>query len=138
MDLATAFAEINWLSVIVATLAAFGLGSLWYSPVLVGKAWQTEVKLSDEDIKDANMPMIFGGAFFLNFIAAIVLDMFLGKEATLTFGFIAGLLVALAWISTALGINYLFTRKSFKLFLIDAGYFLIYYAIMGTILGAWK
>jgi hypothetical protein len=138
MDFTTAFTQINWLSVIVATLAAFGLGSLWYSPVLVGKAWQSEIKMSDEDIKDANMPMIFGGAFILNFIAAVVLDMFLGKDATLVFGLIAGLLVAIAWIATALGTNYLFSRKSLKLFLIDAGYYIIYYAVMGIILGAWK
>jgi len=138
MDLATAFTQINWFSVVVATLAAFALGSLWYSPVLVGKVWQKEIKLSDEDIRGANMPMIFGGAFVLNFIAAIVLEMFLGKESTLVSGLMAGLLVAIAWIATALGTNYLFARKSFKLFLIDAGYYVFYYALMGIILGAWK
>jgi hypothetical protein len=138
MDLSTAFTQINWFSVIVATLAAFALGSLWYSPVLVGKAWQTESKLSNEDIQEANMPLIFGTSFILNFIAALVLDMFLGKDATLVYGLIAGLLVALAWIATAFGTSYLFSRKSFKLYLIDAGYYVFYYGIMGIILGAWK
>lgn len=137
MDLATAFTQINWLSVIVATLAAFAFGSLWYSPILVGKAWQAESKLSDEDMQGANMPLIFGTSFVLNFIAAIVLDMFLGKDSTLVFGLIAGLLVALAWIATAFGTSYLFSRKSFRLYLIDAGYYVFYYALMGMILGAW-
>lgn len=138
MDLTTAFAQINWLSVLVAALAAFALGSLWYSPILVGKVWQAESKLSDDDIKGANMPVIFGTSFILNIIAVIALDMFLGKDATVSFALTASLIVAIAWIATAFGTSYMFSRKSFKLYLIDAGYYVIYYAIIGIILGAWK
>ena len=66
MDLITSFNAINWLSVVVATVAAFAVGSLWYSPLMFTKIWQKEVKLSDEDIKNANMGMIFGSAFVLH------------------------------------------------------------------------
>jgi len=137
MDLSSAFLQINWLSVIVSALAAFALGSLWYSPVLFGKTWQKLIKLSDEDMKGANMPLIFGSTFILNIIGAFVLDMFIGRESTLMTGLMAGLLVSLAWIATSLGINYLFTRKPFKLFIIDAGYYVAFFTIMGAILGAW-
>ena len=137
MELASAFNQINWLSVIVSALAAFALGSLWYSPVLFGKAWQKLIKLSDDEMKSANMPLIFGTTFILNIIGAFVLDMFIGKDATAITGLMAGLLVSLAWVSTSLGINYLFTRKSFALFLIDAGYYIVFFTIMGAILGAW-
>ncbi len=137
MDLSSAFLQINWLSVIVSALAAFALGSLWYSPVLFGKTWQKLIKLSDEDMKGANIPLIFGSTFILNIIGAFVLDMFIGRESTLMTGLMAGLLVSLAWIATSLGINYLFTRKPFKLFIIDAGYYVAFFTIMGAILGAW-
>ena len=30
---------INFLAVIVAALAAFGLGAVWYSPLLFAKQW---------------------------------------------------------------------------------------------------
>ena len=59
MDLQSAFTNINWLSVLVASVSAFAIGSLWYSSLLAGNAWQKELKLSDEDIKNANMLMIF-------------------------------------------------------------------------------
>lgn len=137
MNLAAAFAEINWLSVIVATLATFAIGGLWYSPLLVGKAWQTELKLSKEDIRAASMPLIFGLTFVLNFISAVVLDMFIGRSGNTMNGLFAGLMVGVAWVTTSLGTNYLFSRKSLKLFLIDATYFIIYFAVMGIILGAW-
>jgi hypothetical protein len=137
MNLTTVFHQINWLSVIVSALAAFAIGSLWYSPILFGKTWQKLIKLSDEEIKNANMSLIFGTTFVLNIISAMVLDMFIGSEATLVMGLIAGLFVSLAWIATSFGINYLFARKSLKLYLIDTGYYVTYFTIMGIILGAW-
>lgn len=137
MNLAYSFAEINWLSVIVATIAAFAIGGLWYSPVLFGKVWQREIRLSDDEIKQANMGLIFGLSFVLNFISAVVLELFIGEQGTVAFGLIAGLLVSIGWIATSLGTNYLFARKSLTLFLIDAFYFIVYFAVMGAILGAW-
>jgi hypothetical protein len=137
MDFSSAFAQINWLSVIVSALAAFAVGSLWYSPVLFGKTWQVLAKLSDEDIKNSNMVLIFGTTFFLNLLAALVLDMFIGRDATLVFGLMAGLMVSVFWIGSSFAITYLYTRKPLKLFMIDAGYYVTFYGIMGVILGAW-
>lgn len=137
MNLATSFAEINWLSVVVATVAAFAIGGLWYSPVLFGKAWQKEIKVSDEEIKQSNTGLIFGLSFVLNFISAVILELFIGEQGNVAFGLTAGLLVSIGWIATSLGTNYLFARKSLKLFLIDAFYFIVYFAVMGVILGAW-
>jgi hypothetical protein len=137
MNLAASFEEINWLSVMVATVAAFAIGGVGYSPVLCGQAWQRELRLSDDELKQANMGLIFGLSFVLNFISAILLEMFIGKDGTIAFGLIAGLLVSIGWIATSLGTNYLFARKSLRLFLIDAFYFIVYFAVMGVILGAW-
>ena len=137
MEFSLQLSEINWLSVIVASIVAFGIGGVWYSPLMFSKIWQKELKLSDEAIKDANMGLIFGLTFILNIIGAAVLDIFIGSESTFFSGLFVGLLVSLAWSTTALGINYLFARKSFKLFLIDAGYFVTFFIIMGAILGAW-
>ncbi len=83
------------------------------------------------------MPLIFGLSFVLNFISAIILELFIGKTGTASFGLIVGLLVGIGWIAASLGVNYLFARKSLKLFLIDSFYFIVYFAVMGLILGAW-
>ncbi len=138
MDLSSAFAQVNWLSVIVSALAAFAIGGLWYSPVMFGNVWQKLIKLSDEEIKKANMLLIFGSTFILNIIGAFVLDMFIGPQATMWFGLTAGLIVGAIWVGSSMAINYLFARKPFRLFLIDAGYFITFYCIMGIILGVWK
>jgi hypothetical protein len=51
--------EMSWIAVLLAAGAGFVVGGIWYEP-LFGKAWQRESGLSDESIKGANMPKIFG------------------------------------------------------------------------------
>ena len=89
MDLATALTNINWLSVLAATLSAFLLGGVWYGP-LFGKLWMTEFNFTEEDLKQRNAAKTFGLAILLAFIAAWVLEMFIGHEANVVFGAMAG------------------------------------------------
>lgn len=137
MDFQTTISSINWPSIVVAALAALFLGALWYSPVTFSKIWQRELKMSDEEFNSGNPIKIFGTTIILLFLGSFCLEMFIGSTATVFEGSIAGLAIGLFWISTSIGMNCLFERKSFKLFLIDAGYFTIAYTIMGAILGAW-
>jgi len=137
MEISISFSDVNWLSVIVATLVSFGVGSLWYTPATFGTIWMKEVGLDREKAGKANMPLIFGTTFVLQFIASLGLELFLGKDATLLSGIASGAIVSLVWIGTSFGTTYLFTQKSLKLYLIDVGYYLTLYLIMGAILGAW-
>ncbi len=127
--------EINWIGIIAATVSAFVLGGLWYGP-LFGKKWQALVGLSDEDVKNANMAKVFGGAFVLTLIAAFVFAMFLGPDITLQQGAAYGASAGLCWVGAALGINYLFAQKPLALWLIDAGYMTLMFTLFGVLLGA--
>jgi len=137
MNLAHALTGINWLAVAVATVVAFALGGLWYSNTLFGSAWLEEVGLTEEAINDANMPKTFGGTFVLQFFAVTALAVFVGADSTWQSGLYSGLLIGVFWISSAYGITYLFEQRSMRLFLINAGYNIILFAIVGTIIGAW-
>ena len=127
--------QIGWLGVFGAGLAGFAIGGLWYGP-LFGKAWQREAGLSDEAIKGANMPLIFGTTFLLNLIAAFVLSrgLALHDRPDVAASAMLGAVIGLAFIGTSIGVSYLFSRKSLRLFLIDAGYWAIAYTAMGAIL----
>lgn len=130
--------SINYLAVLVAALSTFLIGGLWYSPVLFGKIWQEDVGLSDEELKKGNPAKIFGGAFILGLVMSINLAAFLGSEPNLMWGIIAGLLAGAGWIAAAMGVTYLFERRSMRFFLINAGYHVLSFAVMGAILGVWK
>lgn len=126
---------VNLLAVVLAAISAFVLGGAWYSPVLFGKAWQAEAKLTDADLKAGNMGKIFGGAFILSLIAAYVFAMFLGPSPGLTFGIGAGASAGLCWVAASYGITYLFEHRSLKLFLINGGYHTVQFTLYGAIIG---
>ncbi|MEJ2083811.1 MAG: DUF1761 domain-containing protein, partial [Acidobacteriota bacterium] len=50
-------------------------------------------------------------------------------------GFGAGLSAGLCWVAGSFGINYLFEKKSLKLWLINGGYHTLQYTLIGTALG---
>ena len=130
--------DINYLAVAVAAVSSFGIGALWYSPALFGKAWMRENGLSEEKIRNSNMALIFGVSFLLSVIISFNLAAFLGKDAGLAWGLTAGGLAGIGWVAASLGILYLFERKSFRLFLINAGYQAVTYVVAGGIIGAWQ
>lgn len=128
-------AQIDWTAVVVASVASFAVGAVWYSPALFARSWQREAGLSDAELASGNMAVVFGGAFALNFLATLVFAMFLGPEPGLRLGLGAGLAAGLCWVSAYLGINYLFERKRLNLFLINAGYSTLAFVVMGAVLG---
>ncbi len=129
--------DINWLAVVAAAVSSFVVGAVWYSPILFGRVWQRETGLSDEQIKSGNPAKIFGGAFVLSLIAAIVFAMFLGPAPALPLALGAGVAAGLCWVASSFGINYLFERKSLPLFLVNGGYHTVQFAVIGLMLGLW-
>ena len=138
MNLANSIADINWLAVIVATIAAFALGGLWYSKALFANSWMQEVGLTEETVNNTNVARTFGGTFVLQLIAATALAAYIGTDSTWQSGLYTGLLIGVFWIATAYGITYLFEQRSMRLFFINAGYYIVLFAIDGTIIGAWQ
>ncbi|MET0785371.1 MAG: DUF1761 domain-containing protein [Paenisporosarcina sp.] len=136
MDFSQSWDSIHYVAVFVAALSAFVIGGLWYS-VLFAKAWMIENGFNEEKLKSGNMAIIFGGSFIFSFIISFVLALILGSESEAMDGATTGFLVGLLWVATAMGITYLFERKSLKLFFINAGYHIITFTIIGLILGMW-
>ncbi len=128
---------INFMAVFAAAASAFVLGGLWYSPVLFARTWMREAGLTEAQARSGNPALVFGGAFVLSLIAAFVFALFLGPAPALGFAVGAGSSAGLCWVAASLGINYLFERKSLKLFLINGGYFTLQFTLYGLVLGLW-
>ncbi|MCX6953408.1 MAG: DUF1761 domain-containing protein, partial [Verrucomicrobia bacterium] len=80
---------------------------------------------------------IMGVSFTLELIMAFNLAAFIGAKGTLAFGLFAGAAAGFGWVALAMGVTYLFERKSLRLFFINAGYHGVAFTVMGAILGAW-
>lgn len=131
------FTNLNWLAILLATVAGFLLGGIWYGP-LFGKAWLRAVGKTEEDIQPSPTPFVV--SFVTALLTAIVLAALI-KNLALTSvldGVILGLLTGVGFIATAMASDSAFCGWGLPLFLIQAGYRVTYSVIMGAILATWQ
>jgi hypothetical protein len=128
---------LQYLGIIVSALVMFGLGGLWYSPMLFANAWARESGTPNEHTTDPKVQArFFIILLVLLIVAAALIDCVIvdwapgrGLVHGLSVGFLGGLLA-----SSAIGMDTLFERKSLKLFFINAGYYVIAFSLTGVIL----
>lgn len=131
--------QINHLAVLVCALMSLIIGAVWWSPILFAKAWQRENGLTDEQLKAVNPLKNFGLAFILAYIISYNLAFFLGAPGTTwQWGIIAGLLAGVGWVTTMFLIIAIFEQRSLKYMLINCGYIIVYFGVIGFILGIWR
>lgn len=129
-------ADINWLSVLVATASSFVLGALWYGP-LFQKPWMQDTGMTKEKGAQASMALTMGGTAVLNLLIAIAIALLAGPHAGWKMGLHTGLFSSLFFVATSIGVIYLFEQRPLRLWLINAGYQVVNFCIMGSIIGVW-
>jgi len=125
------------LGIVVSAVVMFAFGGLWYSPMLFANAWARESGTPNEHNPDPKaQARFFLILLVLLMLAAGVLDCIMTSWAPgpglghgLAVGFIGGALAA-----AVIGMDTLFERKGLKLFLINAGYYLLSFCAAGVIL----
>lgn len=127
--------DVNLWGVFACGVASMLLGALWYSPPLFARPWQRASGVTDEQIAGSNMAQIYGLAFVLSLIAAYVFGMFIGPDMRLAAAVGAGFAAGLCWVAASFGISYLFERRPFGLWAINAGYHTLQFTLFGLILG---
>lgn len=132
--------HLNLWAILVAGIAQFAISGLWYSPVLFAKPWTALVGLSQEQMQKANMPVLFGTAFFGELVTAFVLANIIGVNGAHTIfgGALTGLFCWLGFAGATSHATYMFTGKPHTLWLIDSGNNLAAFIVAGGILAVWK
>jgi hypothetical protein len=130
---------INHFAVLVCALLNLGLGALWYSPLLFFKAWQTETRLTDEQLAQVNPAKTYGLTFLFALIISYNLAFFLGdSNTTAAWGAAAGFLAGFGWSTLIFAVIALFEQKSWKYIFINGGFITVYFTLIGFILGIWR
>jgi len=138
------FMGVNLWSVLVAAIATMILGFLWYSPLLFPKPWTLAMGYDPNDkAKMEEMRKGAGKLYGITFIASLMSAFVLGKILEITtvnsvlYGMKIGFAVWLGFVTTVQLTSTLFKRRPIKLYLIDTGYQLVCYLVMGAILAKW-
>lgn len=136
--------HINYWAVIVAAIVNMILGFLWYSKSGFGKAWSAMVGVNMEAKPDSGK-MAKSMVFMLvgSFLMAWVLDhaLIFGNAYLGTGGLVSGIQVGFFnWLGfiapVTLGVV-LWENKPWKLWFINAAYYLVALCLMGMILAKW-
>lgn len=127
--------DVNWLAVVLAALAGFVVGGIWYGPIM-GKSWMVAVGKTEEDLKNINPAKTYGLTFLLALLASWTLAHTFASYAvdlSVAVKVLTAVGVAVGFILPALWTNYLFQDAKKPLYWIDGGYWLFFYIAMGLV-----
>ena len=133
--------SLNYLAIIVGVVINQLLGAAWYRTW--AKPWMADVGLTMEDMEAMKgtsqqwYPYVVAivAALVFTFVLALLIQG-LGANNAVE-GLFLGLLVSIGAIATSYATTYSFESRSFRLFLINSGYPVLSYAIIGILLAAW-
>jgi hypothetical protein len=133
------FSNINWLAVLVGSLAYFFLGAIWYS-FLFKNAW---IRLSGINMEDPNVKtgvaLTMLTSFVLMIVASTGLAILIARtgSAGWTTGLKIGLIAGICFSATAISIAYVYEKRPLGLHLINGAYSVFGCALSGIIIAAW-
>ena len=126
-------------AVLAAGVTAFVLGGLWYSPLLFGPAWRRASGVTDAAIAAQSRGKVMLFAFMLTLVMAFNLAAFLNQPSTtLAWGATAGFLAGFGWVALGFAIVGLFESRPIGYVLVNGGYMVAAFVVMGAIIGGWR
>lgn len=129
--------EVHWLAIVVAAIINMIVGSVWYGKNLFGKEW---AHLTGRKLGDMGGNAAYAVAAVGALLQAWVLAHFVVYAGSTDFwhGMVTGFWLWAAFVAVSGGVNVAFEGRSWMLWKINAGYFLLVLIINGGLLAAWR
>ena len=134
-------ADINYLAVIAAIVVNMIAGAVWYSPLLFAKPWMAANGFTEEQIRAQGSAT---RGYIVSIIASIVIAFAIALfaqaagAATAIDGLLLGLAAGVSFVATTSAANYIFESRPLKLYLINVGYPVVSFTLIGLLIGAWQ
>ncbi len=135
------FSHINWLAVLVAAIAYFSLGAIWYNKGVFGSKWATGHGLN---VNDPETRKGAGKIMFYSFLAFLVIAFCLALlivKLNLTLfmsGVKLGIITGAGFSWMVICITYLYTKKPASIHMIDGLYHVLGQIVASIILCLWR
>lgn len=130
--------DINILAVIAAAVVNMVVGAFWYSKSLFGKEWAKLVGRKIEDMSGGGTG--YAVAVVGALIQAYILAHFVQYAGSTSFfdGVFTGFWLWLGFVAVVVAVHLVFEGRTWALWKINAGYFLVVLLINGGLLAAWR
>ncbi len=130
--------DVNWLAIVLATVASVALGMGWY--MVLSKQWIAATGKRQEDLVNpgGNAPPFFFAAacqLVMAYFIAVLTPALMEGITDINNAVLAGLYMWLGFIITSMVINHRYQNASWKLTLIDGGYLLGVVVVQGVVIG---
>jgi len=128
---------MHFLPPLVAAVAMFVIGGVWYSLFARVERQALAPGRSDETKPPAGALL---QAFVVNFVTALIFQrlFYFVHTPNALHGIHTAVLICLATVVASKYSQKLFRQGTWTLFFIDSGYWVVSFAAMGAILGGWK
>jgi hypothetical protein len=130
--------KTNYGAVLVAALAYWVLGAVWYG-FLFSKPWMALEHMTEEQASSMNPVLPYVITFLLNLLIAFVLAQICiwRNASTAARGAAVGVLLWIGFLGPVTYTTYMYEMRPKELFAINAFYPLAGLCLMGAILGLW-
>jgi hypothetical protein len=131
--------ELNWISILIATVVGFLLGGLWFSPLLFSNKWRAAMGQVKEETGGSMGPAL-ALSFVVTFATATGLALLLDlMPLTTTLGALRlGLTVGIVFYALNTASDFAFTGWPRTVYWIQASYHVLQIAIMSLIVAYWR
>ena len=131
--------KTNYLAVIVAAIAYWLLGAIWYG-VVFGEAWMALEHMTPEQARSMNPVLPYVITLVLNVLIAYALaQICIWRNAdTLGRGASVGVLLWVGFVGPVTFTTYMYEMRPKELYAINQFFPLAGFVLMGAILGGWK
>jgi hypothetical protein len=119
---------INLWAVLVAIVASGVLGALWYSPLLFLRPWARAAGRAP-----VQSPSVYAVTFLTAVAAVVAFGWWAGPEPSMEEAVLDGFVVGLFFAATALGLHYAFADRGLTLWLIDGGFQVARFVLLGVV-----
>ncbi len=132
--------NLNWIAVVVATLAAFAVGAVWYTPGLFGKPWMKAIGLTEKDTKNADMVRPIVLTLVGTFVSAVAIGVLVQVLALTSVwqGASFGVMVAVSLLATNKIMQAQFELRPLSYNVITTGADVVALGLVGAILAVWS
>ncbi|MCX7997107.1 MAG: DUF1761 domain-containing protein [Patescibacteria group bacterium] len=130
--------EISLLPVLIAVIADMAIGALWYSPVLFGKYWMSEMGMKEADLKNAGKYMAMG---VLNSVIMMTVLAYFLKTLTITTPDAAietAFLLWLGFVATGTMLSVIYEKRKLSVYGLGVSYQLVALMVGSIIITVWK